>query len=158
MASSSLLEPATAAPPCAQRTPSVVAWPAQAIAHAQGERWAPHVCDCEQAAGRWRVVDVDLSEVIGRRGTAAVLRRALAMARRTHGWLPVPAPDAEFDACMRALTCALADRRPEDCSAGRRALEATFHELLSTLLGVELTGQLLQASLAAHPAANTPVP
>jgi hypothetical protein len=141
MASSSALEPVSAAP------------------HGAG-RPAPHACDrdCEEAGARWGAVDAALSGVIGRRGAAAVLRRALFMTRGTHRWMPVPSPDTGFDACLDAFTRALAEQRREDCGAGRRALEASFHDLLATLVGMELTGQLLQASRCAQPALRTPVP
>ena len=95
---------------------------------------------------RWRAVDHDVSAVIGHRGTAAVLRRALTTTRRAHGWMPAPAEDASFDACVRALSDALAGQAPEASGAGRLSLEAAFRDLLASLVGGALTTQLLRAA------------
>ena len=107
-------------------------------------------------AALWRAVDLDVSRVIGRRATAAVLRRALVLARRTHGWMPEPADGASLDECVRALAEALGPRRPEESRAGRRTVEARFHDLLSSLVGPALAAQLLQAAWAARPCERAP--
>lgn len=94
----------------------------------------------------WRAADLDVSAVIGHRGTAAVLRRALVIMRRTHGWMPEPPDDADFDACVRNLCDAFAGQAPEERASGQRLLEATFHDLLASLVGAALTTQLLRAA------------
>lgn len=99
-------------------------------------------------AAVWRAVDRDLSTLIGRRGTEAVLRRALALTRRTHGWLPEPPDDAGLDTCVDALARTLDGRSPDESGAVLDALEATFHDLLSSLVGAALATQLLRAAWA----------
>ena len=94
----------------------------------------------------WRAVDLDVSAVIGQRGTAAVLRRALGVVRRTHGWMSEPSDDTDFDACVQILSDALASRAPEERASGQHALEAAFHDLLASLVGAELAAQLLRAA------------
>ena len=94
----------------------------------------------------WRAVDLDVSAVIGQRGTAAVLRRALFVMRRTHGWMSEPADDTDFDACVSTLSDALADQVPEERASGQHALEAAFHDLLASLVGAALAAQLLRAA------------
>jgi hypothetical protein len=94
----------------------------------------------------WRPVDLDVSAVIGHRGTAAVLRRALATVRRTHGWLPDPSDGASFDVCVKSLDDALEGRGKEEAAAGVLAVQMDFRSLLATLVGNALTGQLLGAA------------
>lgn len=94
----------------------------------------------------WRAVDLDVSAVIGQRGTAAVLRRALVVMRRTHGWMSDPADDTDFDACLHSLADTLASQAPEERASGQRALEAAFHDLLASLVGAALATQLLRAA------------
>ena len=124
----------------------------------QGESAAAAGAIVQGATAAWRAVDRDLSAVVGRRGTAAVLRRALVLTRRTHGWLPEPADDASLDQCVEALTLALSGRRPDESGAGLDALESTFHDLLSSLLGAALATQLLRVAWAARRARAGPTP
>ena len=93
----------------------------------------------------WRAVDLDVSAVIGQRGTAAVLRRALVVMRRTHGWMSAPSDDTDFDACVHTLSHVLASRAPEERVSGQHALETAFHDLLASLVGAPLAAQLLRA-------------
>ena len=94
----------------------------------------------------WRAVDLEVSAVIGPDGSAAVLRRTLVMTRRTHGWMQEPSDDAGFEACLLALSDALRGQSHEESAAARHALEAAFHDLLSSLVGGALTTQLLHAA------------
>ena len=94
----------------------------------------------------WRAVDLDVSAVIGQRGTAAVLRRALVVMRRTHGWMSEPSDAADFDACVHTLSNVLASQAPEERVSGQHALETAFHDLLASLVGAPLAAQLLRAA------------
>ena len=109
-------------------------------------------------ANPWRAIDLDLSEVIGPRGTAAVLRRALATARRTHGWLPGPSDDCSFDACLQCLDEALGDRCTEEVGAGTLAVQMAFRGLLASLVGAALAEQLLGAAWTDGQAQGEPMP
>ena len=106
----------------------------------------------------WRAVDLDVSAVIGQRGTAAVLRRALVVVRRTHGWMCEPSDDTDFDACVRSVSDAFASRPPDERASGQHALEQAFHELLASLVGAALAAQLLRAAWAGRQAGIEAVP
>lgn len=106
----------------------------------------------------WRAVDLDVSAVIGQRGTAAVLRRALYVTRRTHGWMSEPADDTDFDACVSTLSDALAGQAPEERASGQHALESAFHDLLASLVGAALAAQLLRTAWAERQARIDAVP
>jgi len=94
----------------------------------------------------WRAVDLGVSAVIGSRGTAAVLRSALAVMRRTHGWMSKPSDDADFDACVHTLSHVLAGQAPEERASGQLALETAFRDLLASLVGAALASQLLRGA------------
>jgi hypothetical protein len=94
----------------------------------------------------WRMVDVALSGVIGQRGAAAVLRRAMILTRRTHGWMPEPSDETGFGGCVRRLDEALASQATEESRTGQAALEAVFHDLIGSLVGGALATQLLRAA------------
>ena len=113
---------------------------------AQGSTTASADPSMHATIALWRAVDLEVSAVIGPRGSAAVLRRTLVMTRRTHGWMHEPSDEAGFEACVLALGEALAGQASEESVAGRLALEAAFRDLLSSLVGGALATQLLRAS------------
>ena len=115
---------------------------ATAARSARAESAGPVV---EGTIALWRAVDLDVSAVIGQRGTAAVLRRALVVMRRTHGWMSEPSDDTDFDACVQALSNVFASRAPEERVSGQHDLETAFHDLLASLVGATLAAQLLRA-------------
>lgn len=108
--------------------------------------------------GLWRAIDLDVSAVIGHRGTAAVLRRAVAMARRTHGWLPETSEDSSFDACVDCLEGALDERGIEEAGSARLAVQVAFRGLLASLVGTALAEQLLGAAWTPAQARGESVP
>ena len=112
--------------------------------------------EIQRTIALWRAIDLGVSAVIGRRGTAAVLLRALAMTRRTHGWLPEPPEDACLDVCVRALGDALDDRGAEESAAAGQAVQVAFRDLLASLVGAALAKQLLGAALAVRQARGEP--
>ena len=114
--------------------------------------------EAQATIAAWLAVDLEVSAVIGRRGTAAVLQRALMVTRRMHRWMPEPSDDVSLDACVRALGDALAGQAPEDSSAGQQALETAFHDLLSSLVGGALTTQLLHTARTALRTRIEPAP
>ncbi len=114
--------------------------------------------DVRDTIALWRAVDLDVSAVIGQRGTTAVLRRAVVVARRTHEWMSEPADDVDFDACVRAVGDAFASQAPEQRASGRHTLEAAFHDLLASLVGAALAAQLLRAAWAERRARTDAVP
>ncbi len=105
----------------------------------------------------WRIVDSDVSPVIGRRGSAAVLKRALIMTRRSHRWMPEPSGEATFDECLSALVAAISEQSPDQSRLGRQALQATFQDLLASLVGTALTAALLRAAGSARDDGREPV-
>ena len=106
----------------------------------------------------WRTVDVALSGVIGQRGAAAVLRRAMILARRTHAWMPEPPDGRGFGGCVRQLGEALAGQVAAESRTGQATLEAIFHDLVGSLVGGALATRLLRAAWAARQTLGGPGP
>lgn len=101
-------------------------------------------------ASLWVAIDEALSPIVGRRGMAALYQRSLHLARAQFPWLPGagqgPLAACEFD----TLSAALAAQSNTQAAAAATALLLVFRELMSTLLGEQLTEQLLRPVLA-HP-------
>lgn len=98
----------------------------------------------------WLAMDDALSPIVGRRGMAALYQRSLHLTRQQFPWLPV-AEQGPLGACdFGTLRAALAAQSNEHAAAGATALLLAFRELMSTLLGEQLTEQLLRPVLA-HP-------
>ena len=90
----------------------------------------------------WRAADLDLSPIVGRRGTLAMLLRALSLNRAEFDWLSVQEDVADVDDAIACLRCAFSLREPPEVDAAADALSTTFVELLSALVGPALSAQL----------------
>jgi hypothetical protein len=97
-----------------------------------------------QALAEWRRVEADLSPVIGRGGVAALFRRSLFLTRAAHLWLPEGRTGALDPVEFTEWQAALAMRPAADASAVDKALQRTFRELLTSLIGESLTERLLR--------------
>lgn len=160
---SALGRPERAAPPSREESPARSAsgadagGPATAAAIPPRPDAATAVKDGVTTA-LWRQADLDVAPVIGHRGTAAVVRSALATARRTHGWLPEPSDDASVDMCVKLLNDTLHGRGAQEAVAAALAVQIAFHSLLGSLVGAELTIQLLGAAWPACPVQGDVLP
>ncbi len=100
-------------------------------------------------------IDTLLCPVFGQRGAAALYKRSLHLAGKTHEWLADSnqsfAPPVEF-AVLKAL---IAEQRHEAAYAGASAFLQALYELLAGMVGAPLTDQLLR-SLWADVATDSP--
>jgi hypothetical protein len=99
----------------------------------------------ESAIATWHDIDAALGPVIGQRGVSRLYKRCLNLKRTDYPWLAAVEeafPGAgEFDALQRALS-----QQPSAvAAAASAALLQTFYNLLTKLIGVSLTTQLLQS-------------
>jgi hypothetical protein len=89
-------------------------------------------------------IDTLLCPVFGQRGAAALYKRSLYLAGRTHEWLADSAqsfdPPVEF-AVLRSL---IAEQRNEAAYAGASAYLQSLYDLLAGMVGPSLTEQLLR--------------
>ena len=97
------------------------------------------------AVATWRAIDAALSPVIGPRGSAALYKRSLHLARADYPWLAAAYEGAVHPGDFAALHTALAQRDAPGAAAAQDAVLKIFHDLLADLIGRSLTQRLLQS-------------
>ncbi len=113
------------------------------------------------AAARWYAIEGALAPVIGVGGVAALHRRSLHLTRPAFGWLTLSSEGHADPHPFAAMQMALSRQTAANAGAASDALLQSFHDLLSKLIGVALTEQLLlpvwsQPPLHGSPPENTP--
>jgi hypothetical protein len=123
--------------------------PAESISESMAGQ-ADEASDCAQTANlaiaTWRKIDDALWPIIGHAGMAALFKRSLYLARTDHPPLTalVDAETAPGD--FTSLGEVLAQQsRVEIARAMQAALLKTFLDLLTSLIGAELTERLLRS-------------
>ena len=98
-----------------------------------------------------------LAPIVGGAGVAALYRRSLHLASRRHAWL-AGADDETQHTLMsfEGLRGALERQSLTDVAGGGHHLLQTFRDLLASLIGAALTGQLLGPVWANPPAPPAP--
>ncbi|MGZ5893832.1 MAG: hypothetical protein ACXWJ7_14580, partial [Caldimonas sp.] len=99
-------------------------------------------------AERWQRADDALSPIIGKRGVAALYKRSLHVAARSHASLAGLHLDVQDNADPAALVSALARESNVDAAAAGGALLQTFSDLLAGLVGASLAERLLRPAWA----------
>ena len=93
----------------------------------------------------WQQIDAVLVPIVGNRGVAALYKRSLFTAARTHHWLPSSPAELSSSADLPALQSALAERPSTEAALAGAHLLQNFHALLSDLIGPSLTERLLRS-------------
>ena len=93
----------------------------------------------------WGAIDAALSPVIGTRGSAALYKRSLHLARSDFPCLEPAYARAMLPGDFSALRAALAEQTGTQAAAAHDAALQTFHNLLAELIGRSLTQRLLHA-------------
>ncbi len=104
---------------------------------------ARHIADASVAV--WSAIDGALSPVIGPRGSGALYKRSLHLARASYPWLAAAYDGAVNPGDFTALNAALSQQTALHAAAAHDAVVKTFHDLLADLVGRSLTQRLLQA-------------
>ncbi len=117
----------------------IAAWLAR---HDDGDATAGQVA--ELVLAKCQVIEAGLAPIIGVRGVAALHRRSLHLASRSHPWLAAkslsePAPDA-----LAHLNALLSQQTSAEAALGGAAFLQAFHDLLGSLVGHSLTERLLR--------------
>jgi hypothetical protein len=94
---------------------------------------------------KWRLVDDALSPIVGHGGVVALFRRAVFLTRQSHAALALlpEAPDQPHD--FAALQTLLSQQPSVEAAAIATALQHTFVDLLTHLIGESLTERLLRS-------------
>jgi hypothetical protein len=111
----------------------------------------------DTAVAIWLRIDAALSPIIGHGGVAALFERSLYLTSIDHPWLLAAHQRAPATGqFVQALRAALAAQTRADAAIGIGALLQTFLDLLTSLIGAELTERLLQ-SVWDHPSSGPAV-
>jgi hypothetical protein len=94
----------------------------------------------------WSAIDAALAPVIGHRGSAALYRRSLHLARADYPWLAAANDGGAAPGDFAPLHAALLQQTGVHAAAAHDAILRIFHELLAELIGRSLTQRLLQAA------------
>ncbi len=108
---------------------------------ANGESAEPVV---EVIVRAWCEIDAVLSPVIGKQGVAALYQRCLHVVAPTHPWLAPTQQGVANALDLAALRSALSSQSSANAVAAGAATLEEFHELLASMVGHSLTGQLLR--------------
>ncbi|MES1980864.1 MAG: hypothetical protein V4443_00165 [Pseudomonadota bacterium] len=110
--------------------------------------------DPEQIAGiitsTWRNIESALSPIIGARGVDALYKRSLYLIRTDYPWLGAVRDTVPLTGEFTALQSALSFQTSGHAVAANTALLQAFYDLLTNLIGVTLTDQLLSHVLHNH--------
>ena len=98
------------------------------------------------SADIWAAIDTALAPVIGPRGSAALYKRSLHLARVSHPLLAEACEAISHPGVYRALRKTLSKQTAADAAAAHAAMLRTFHDLLADLIGRSLTRRLLQSA------------
>ena len=93
----------------------------------------------------WVLVEAALSPVIGKKGIAALYTRSLYLVRARFPWLTAIL-DSDTSMDLPRLRAALAQQESSKAAAAGGAHLQTLYELLGSLIGRSLTGQLLHSA------------
>ncbi|MFG6430511.1 hypothetical protein [Roseateles sp. LYH14W] len=93
----------------------------------------------------WTDIEAALQPIVGRRGVAALFKRALHLTTAQHPWLAPLKPGQEDAVDMAHLRQLVAEQAPAQAGAAGSALFENFRELLTALIGTPLSERLLQA-------------
>ncbi len=100
----------------------------------------------EAVVDTWTRAAAELASVIGAEGVGALYARCVALARRTHLWLPAPEFAAPHANALVDLGRVLRERpAAEGLEAGSELL-ATMTRLLGGMIGEALTSRLLESA------------
>jgi hypothetical protein len=93
----------------------------------------------------WQEIAAALGPIIGRGGVAALYKRSLYLTGPAHPWLAGAQEGVPTPMDFAALKSVFAQQSSATAAAGGRALLQTFYDLLASLVGPALTGQLLRS-------------
>ena len=100
----------------------------------------------EASAAVWRAIDAALAPVIGARGSAALYKRSLHLARASYPLLADVHETGSEAGDFSGLRTVLSRQTAADAAAAHDALLHIFHDLLAELVGGSLTRRLLQSA------------
>lgn len=99
----------------------------------------------EAVFAKCQAIETALTPIIGLRGVAALYRRSLHLAARSHPWLADAVPGEPDSRDRAALKTLLSRQTSADAAGGGAAFLQAFYDLLASLVGRPLTERLLRS-------------
>jgi hypothetical protein len=107
-----------------------------------------------RAISIWQDIAAAFSPIVGQRGVAALIRRALSISLVQFPWLSVALTEPPTADEFAGLRSALANQTGADAARANAALLRNFFDLLANLIGAALTERLLREALE-HTSSDT---
>ncbi|MEO8153688.1 MAG: hypothetical protein ABI605_11510 [Rhizobacter sp.] len=98
----------------------------------------------DRASATWKRLDEAVSPVLGRRGMGALYQRSLRLATSTNPWLKDAWQDGSVQMDLTRLEAVLSMQTATTAGDGSEAMQQAFRDLLSMLIGAELTERMLR--------------
>lgn len=100
----------------------------------------------EVSVGLWLQLSKSLVAIIGQEGFEALYDRSLHLASEAHRWLVDEVPHASESTRFERLHSALQSKDLAEATSATVLLLSTFTGILSTLIGQQLTTNILRAA------------
>jgi hypothetical protein len=100
----------------------------------------------EAVVSTWQAIDAALAPVIGGKGVEALYGRSLYLVRERHPWLAAANEGAGSQMDLDLLGSALAQQESFTAATAAGDHLESLYELLRSLIGPSLTGQLLRSA------------
>jgi hypothetical protein len=100
----------------------------------------------DAAISTWQAIEAALAPVIGAKGVAALYGRSLYLVRARHPWLAAATDGADSRMDLGLLAAALARQENFTAATGAGDQLESLYDLLRSLIGPALTGQLLRSA------------
>lgn len=104
---------------------------------------APPAEKVADAVNLWTQLAIQIIAIIGEGGFNSLYIRSAFLARSTYPWLTVGASPPQTDQRFEELKTSLQNQTPAQASAANILLLTTFTDILSSLIGEELTVNIL---------------
>ncbi|GGC63197.1 hypothetical protein [Undibacterium terreum] len=94
----------------------------------------------------WERLAAELIQIIGEGGFQSLYTRSLHLAGKTYPWLAVNQPPQNTESRFSSLRMDLEGQQAKTCCEASIALLATFIDILSLLIGEQLTTGILRSA------------
>ena len=92
-----------------------------------------------------------LDPILGQKGVAALFQRSLNNTSKIHPWMAAVEEDMHEPVNFENLNAVLSQQSPKSAAVGGTDFLMSFCQLLSNLIGISLTEQLLQPIWKSNP-------
>jgi hypothetical protein len=100
----------------------------------------------DEVIGLWESMATQIIMIVGDGGFNSLYVRALSLTQPTFPWLTATSPPSQATNRFAELATCLEGQSPEQARAANNQLLTTFTDILATLIGEDLTIQILRSA------------